>query len=230
MADGFNMASIADAGTAATDAVNTILVSTINLLPSLIAATVVFVVGWIVAALVSRALEKIFKIVKLEEFLEMHKLSDALGSVKISNVLTKIVKTYLILVFLSAAVSLVSLGQLSAYLYAVLLYAPMLIAAALTIVAAALAGEYVKTKLLELGKTNYVAFVARGSKFVIVLLGVITGMNTAGFDTSFVNNILLTAVQAILFGLGLAFGIAFGLGGQDEAQDVVKGVRKSMKI
>ncbi len=230
MADAWSMNSITDAGSVAANAVATVVMSMINVLPSLIAATVVFVVGWIIAVLISRIFEKILKMVKLEEFLEMHKLQDALGSVKLSNVLSKIVKIYVILVFLEVSAALVSLGQFSTYIYTVLIYAPVLIGAALVIVAAALTGEYVKTKLLELGKSSYLTFVARGAKFVIVLMGVITGLNTVGFDTSLVNSTILTIVQAMIFGLGLAFGIAFGLGGQDDAKDLIKKMRKNVKL
>ncbi len=230
MADGSGLTSLADMGSVAADAAAKLLASTIDMLPSLIAALLVFVLGWIIAIIISKIFGRILKLVKLEEFLRMHKLDDALGSVKLSDIFVKIVKIYVILVFLQTALSLVALGQLSAFLYMVILYVPVLIGAILVIVAAAVAGEYVKEKILELGKTNYGIFVARGAKFAIIVLGLITGLNTAGFDTSLLNSVLITIVQAVIFGLGLAFGIAFGLGGQDDAKDMVKKARKNLKV
>lgn len=225
-----NVTSIMDVPTIFANAANSVINSTIAILPNLIAAVVVFVLGWIVAVIAGKVVKKILELIKFENFLKMHKVEDTLGTVKISDVIAKIVKIYLVLVFLQVAASLVNLGQLSTYLYAVLLYVPIIIGALLLVIAAALIGEYVKEKILELGKTGYVAFLARGSKFVIVLVGILTGLNTAGFDTSLLNSILLTVVQALVFGLGLALGIAFGLGGQKDAGEIVSRIRKTVKV
>lgn len=230
MTDPLNITSLADAGAIATQALNTIITSTIAALPAILAAVIIFLLGWVIAIIVSKILEKILKFIKLEEFLEVHKLEDAFGSVKLSNIFVKVVKIYIILVFVQVSVSLLSLGELSKFLNALLLYAPVLIGAILVVVAAVLVGEYVKEKVLELGKTPYVVFFARASKFVLILIGVLTGLNTAGFDTSLLNNIIIDIIRAVVFGLSVAFGIAFGLGGQKDAQEIISKVRKHVKI
>lgn len=230
MAEPLNVTSLGDLGLVASQAGNQILTSTIEALPAIIAAVIVFLLGWIVAIILSKILEGILKLVKLEDFLEVHRLEDALGSVKLGEVFVKIVKIYVMLVFLQAALSLLSLGDLSKYLTALLLYVPVVIGALLVVIASALVGEYIKEKILELGKSQYVTFVARASKFVLILIGIITGLNTAGFDTTLLNSIIIDIVRAVVYGLALAVGIAFGLGGQKDAQDVVKTVRKNLKV
>lgn len=228
MAD--TVTALGDTSTVAMQALATLATSVIDMLPSAIAAALVFVLGWLVAVLVARLLRKILEMLKVEEFLKMHKLDDALGSIRLTGVVVQVTKIYVILVFLQVALSLVALGQLSGFIYSVLLYVPVLMGAVLLVVAAALAGEYVKEKVLEVGKSHNATLVARGAKFAIVLIGVLTGLDTAGFNTSLVNSVILTIIQAAVFGLGLAFGIAFGLGGQDEARDLVKRVRKNAKF
>lgn len=225
-----DVAYLADGGTMASQAAGVLVNSTIAALPSIMAAVLVFVLGWILAILLSKIVEGLFKVVKLEEFLKSHRLEDALGTVKIGDLFVKIVKIYVILVFLQVSVALISLGTLSIYIQSLLVYLPVLIGALLMVVVAALAGEYLKEKVLELGKTPYINFVARASKFFVILVGILTALDTAGFDTSLINTLLLTVVQAVIFGLGLAFGIAFGFGGQKDAQEVIGKVRKSVKV
>ncbi|MBU0586084.1 hypothetical protein KJ780_01080 [Candidatus Micrarchaeota archaeon] len=222
--------SFADFGSVGVAAVGSIATSIVDMLPSLIAAIIVFVLGWLVAVIVSRIFKHMLDVVKMEEFLESHRVHDALGSVKLTGVLVQVLKIYIILYFLQAALTIAALGSLGAYLYTVLLYVPVLIGAFVIFVGAALAGEYIKEKILELGKSGYLTFMARGSKFVIVLIGALTALDTAGFSTTLIDSLIVTVVQAVAVGMGLAFGIAFGLGGQDEAKGVIKNVRKTLKV
>ncbi|MFH0884538.1 MAG: hypothetical protein V1861_02410 [Candidatus Micrarchaeota archaeon] len=202
-----------------------------NLLPGLIAAIIVFVLGWVVAFIISRIFAGILRAIRLEGFLKQHKVDDALGTVKISDVLAKIVKYYVLLIFFQAAVSLVSLGTISAYLTMVLLYAPVLIAAILIVLIAVIFGEYLKEAVIDLDKkSSTVKFAARAVKLVVVYVGVTMGLATAGFNTTLITGIFLTVIQAAAFGIALAVGIAFGLGGQEDAKDVIKSTRKNLKV
>ena len=202
-----------------------------NLLPGLIAAVIVFVLGWVVAFIISRLFAGILKAVRLEGFLKQHKVDDALGTVKISDVLVKIVKYYVLLIFFQAAVSLVALGTISAYLATALFYAPVLIGAILIVLIAVIFGEYLKEAVIDLDKkSSTVKFAARAVKLVVIYVGLTMGLATAGFNTSLITGIFLTIIQAAAFGIALALGIAFGLGGQEDAKDVIKSTRKNLKV
>ncbi|MCI0503428.1 hypothetical protein L0Y65_01825 [Candidatus Micrarchaeota archaeon] len=202
-----------------------------KLLPGLIAAILVFVLGWIVSFIVSRIFARILKMIKLEEFLKTHKVEDALGSVRISDVLVKIVKYYVLLVFIQAAVSLMALGTITDYLTTVLLYIPVLIGAAVIVLVAVLFGEYLKEAIIDLNsKSAMVRLGARAAKLVMIYIGLTMGLATAGFNTTLITGVFLTIIQAAAFGLALALGIAFGLGGQDDAKEIIKSGRKNLKL
>ena len=94
-----DITTLADFSTVAGQALNTVVSNTIIALPIILAAVLVFVLGWILAILVSKIVEGLLKLVKLEDFLEVHKLEDALGSAKLSHIFVKVVKIYVILVF-----------------------------------------------------------------------------------------------------------------------------------
>jgi hypothetical protein len=202
-----------------------------KLLPGLIAAILVFVLGWVVSFIVSRIFARILKMIKLEEYLKTHKVEDALGSVKISDVLTKIVKYYVLLIFVQAAVSLMALGTITDYLTSVLLYVPVLIGSVLIVLVAVLFGEYLKEAIIDLSsKSAMVKLGARAAKLVMIYVGLTMGLATAGFNTTLITGIFLTVIQAGAFGLALALGIAFGLGGQDDAKEIIKSSRKNLKL
>jgi uncharacterized membrane protein len=212
-------------------AADNLVTNTAEVLPGFIAAIIVFLIGWIVAVIISRVIGGVLKAIKLEMFLKDHKVEDALGSVKISDVLVKIVKYYIILIFLQAAASLVTLGTVSAFLTAVLIYAPVLIAAVLVVLAAVILGEYIKESILELkSKSPMVQLFARATKWVVIYVGVTMALATAGFDTTLISNIFLIILQALVYGIALAVGIAFGLGGQKDAQELVGKSRKMLKF
>lgn len=202
-----------------------------TVLPGLLAAILVFVLGWIVAIIISRIFARILRVVGLENYLKSHRMDDALGTVKISDVLTKILKYYVILVFLQTAVSLIQLGTLSIFLTSVLLYAPALIAALLVILASVLIGEYVKEVVIDLDdKSSLVKFIARAAKVIIIYAGLTMGLSTAGFNTTLITNVFLIVLQAMVYGIALAAGLAFGLGGQKDAQDMIGRWRKHLKV
>ncbi|MFH1520828.1 MAG: hypothetical protein ABID61_04230 [Candidatus Micrarchaeota archaeon] len=202
-----------------------------GVLPGLIAALLVFILGWVVAIIISRIFARILRVVGLENYLKAHRMDDALGTVKISDVLTKILKYYIILVFLQTAVSLVQLGTLSIFLTSVLFYAPALIAAVLVILAAVLIGEYVKEVVIDFdAKSSLVRFVARAAKAVIIYAGLTMGLSTAGFNTTLITNVFLIVLQALVYGVALAAGLAFGFGGQKDAQDLIGKWRKHLKV
>jgi hypothetical protein len=204
--------------------------SAANLLPGLIAAVLVFVLGWVVSFIVSRIFAGILRAARLEEFLKRHKVEDALGTVKISDVLTKIVKYYVLLIFVQAAVSFVALGTITGYLAMVLLYVPVLIGAIMIVLVSIIFGEYLKEAVLELSKSPLVKLSARAVKLVVVYVGITMGLATAGFDTTLITGIFVTVLWAGAFGIALALGIAFGLGGQEDAKEIIKSGRKNLKL
>jgi hypothetical protein len=198
--------------------------------PNLIWALLVFLLGWVISILVSRIFAGFLKAIKLENALKTHKVEDALGTVKLSDVLTKIVKYYVLLIFVQAAVSYLPLSTITLYLSDLLVYVPVLIGSALIVLISVILGEYLKEMVIELSKSPLVRLAARGVKLVVVYIGLTMGLATAGFNTVLITGIFMTVLQALAFGVALAVGIAFGLGGQEDAREIVKSSRKQFKL
>jgi uncharacterized membrane protein len=209
--------------------VNQTVFNFVNMLPNLLAAVILVIVGWFVGGLFAKIVNKLFEWVKLEEFLKAHRVEDALGGVKVSKVLTQLVKYYVILIFLQAAVQLISLGALTVFLGSLIAFAPLVIAAAVIMLVAALAGELVKEKVLEVyDKESYMQMLASGSKYLILFFGLMMALDTIGFRTSLLENAFLAVLQSIGIAFALAVGLAFGLGGQDLAKEEMKDWKKKL--
>ncbi|MBN1170446.1 hypothetical protein JXA56_05445 [Candidatus Micrarchaeota archaeon] len=212
-------------------AVENTVTSAANIFPGLIAAIIIFIIGWIVAVVISGIFSRLLRFLRLEDYLKSHKVDNALGKVMLSNVLTKLLKYYIILIFLQEAVSFLALGTISLFLAGFLFYAPALIAAIVLVLVAILLGEYVKQIILELrNKSTMVQLIARATKFVIIFVGITMAMGTANIDTTLLNGMFIVMLQAVTFGIALAVGIAFGLGGQKDAQQMIGEWRKHLKV
>lgn len=212
-------------------AVQNVTVSSIELIPQIIATVLVLVLGWVVAFILSRLFASLLRTIRLEDFLKTHKVEDALGSVKISDVLVKIVKYYVLLIFIQAAVSYVAPQAVVDFMGRALLELPLIISAIIIVLIAVIFGEYLKEAVTELDKKSAtVKLSARAVKLVVIYIGLTMGLETVHISTTILTGIFLTLVQAAAFGIALALGIAFGLGGQDDAKDVIKSARKNLKV
>jgi len=226
------MASLNDViGQAWIEGISKLITSTITFLPNLIGAVLILLVGWVVGKIAAKIIERVLQLIKFEEVMKQHKMEDSLGTVKLSLVFEKTIQFYLVFIFLQQAVSVLGLASLTEFLMTLVNYAPVAIGSFLLFVISAMIGEFIKERIIELQpKSNLVTVSARGTKAVIVFFGIMVGLGTMGFDTSVVNQTFLSVVQAIMYGLALAFGLAFGLGGQDDAKDVIKKVRDKFKL
>lgn len=226
-----NGLSIADLQNAVSATMPTILNDVIYFAVGLVEALLIFLFGWVVAVLVSRFFGGILKTIKFEQFLKEQKVHEALGTVVISNVLTKILYYYIVVIFLQQAFLFISLGTVATFFTSLLAYLPVLIGAVLLIVAAAIIGEFVKMRIIAIGaKSTTMHFLGRATKALIIFMGIMSGLETAGFKTTLIQQTFVVLAAAIAFGFALAFGIAFGLGSQEDARDWMKTMRKQFKV
>jgi len=211
--------------------VQNITIDLIKFIPRFLVAILIFVAGWIIASVFSWIVEKVLQYVGLEKFLKTHKLEDSLGRVKVSNLLVKLSKYYIMLIFLQASVAMLDLGTITQFMGSVLLYAPVVIGALLIVAAAAVLGELLREKIIEIEqKSKSVRWFGDATKAIVVFLGIMVGLTTVGFNTTIITNSFLAILQGVVYGIALAFGIAFGLGGQDDAKDFVKKLRKQTGV
>ena len=206
-------------------ALATLLDSAVKVLPGIVAAIIVVVLGYLIAALVAwvveRLLERTGVDVKLQKVCKM----EMMGRVQCSGIVGVIIKWYIFIAFLGAAAELINLGSLQDFLGTVVQWLPNLIVAVILVLLALLLADYVDRKVQDtkikgadlVGKVLYVA--------ILVLVGVIA-LNQIGIDVSLLQNLILLVVGAAAVGTALALGISLGLGMKDDAKKFVKDLRR----
>ena len=200
--------------------------------PQLVLAIVIFLIGWIIALALEQVIARVLKMAKLNEGLERAGVNDVFKKAEVpldgSKFVAALVRWFLVLVFLFAAADMLGLSALTAFLEQVLLYIPNIIVAALILLVAGVASDWLDrlvggaVKASGFGYGKLAGGVARWSVFVF---GAIAALQQLGIATQ----ILQTFITGVIAMIALAGGVAFGLGGKDAAAEVLNKFRERME-
>lgn len=217
---------VQDVGDSVIQAVRESLVAAANFLPSLVAAIVIFIVGVIVAAIVRRALLKVLETVRFEGALSNTGIPQALkkaeSSLTISSLLGELVRWFIILIFLIPAVDQLGLGAVNEVLRSLLLYIPNVVVAVIIVaigsIFAKIGRDFVTATATGVGAdlSNMIGEVAR---WAIIIFSLLAALNQLGVATDLIR-IIFTGFVAMI---AIAGGLAFGLGGRETAEKLLKG-------
>ena len=205
----------------------------INFLPELIVALVIFIVGWIIAALLGRAVDQIVKAIKLDSALRSAGLEATLAragfSLNSGRFLGELVKWFILVVFLVASLDVLGLTQVTQFLrQVVLLYLPQVIVAVLILLVAVVLADAMKKLVTASAKAANIksaAFLGAITKWAIWVFAALAALFQLGIAAAF----LQTLFTGIVVALSLAFGLAFGLGGQQAAARYLEHLRGEIK-
>lgn len=202
-----------------------------DFLPALIGALLVFLAGWIIAVAVGRLTQKLVQAIKVDKVAEKMGYSGKLeGSnlhFSISSLLGGLVKWFLILVSLLAAANILQLNEVSVFLNSILLYIPNIIVAVIILSVVLLVGNFVydvvkgSTRAAGIISASLLAVI---SKWAIIIFGIFAALIQLGVASSLVSTIFIGIVAM----LALAGGLAFGLGGREEASLILRKLREEI--
>jgi len=209
---------------------NLVFWDAVRFAPNVLIAIILILIGFFVSGLVGKVISKILEYLKVEKIMKKYKVEGALGGSEICPILATAAKWYVMLLFLTAAVEYLNISSISWIAVSALMFAPVLIGVGLLVIVAAIIGEWVREAILGMHKFYLQRTIAEVLKWFIVLMAVMVSLETIGFHMSFVRDAFNILLQGAVYGIAIAFGLAFGLGGQKEAQDIIKHVRKLVKI
>lgn len=200
--------------------------------PNIIVSVVIFVVGWVVGVVLGKWVGQLIHSLKVDK---------ALASLGIDDIVSRagfrldsgafvgaLIRWFVILVFLVAALDVLGLSQVNIFLQQVVLgYLPNVIVAALILLVAGVLAEPVQkvvtgsAKAADIGSAELFGGVARWAIWIFAL---ITALNQLGIAGPFLQT-LFTGVVAML---ALAGGLAFGLGGKEAASRYIEKLRSDI--
>lgn len=207
-------------------------VGVINFVPNLVIALVILVLGWLIGALLGRAVSQVLRSLKVDEALRHAGLENFLrrGGVALDSgaFLGALVKWFVVVVFLVAALDVLGLSQVNLFLQEVVLgYLPRVIAAALVLLVGGVVGDVAGRVVLTAAKTagaHSAHFAAAIAKWAIWIFAILVALSQLGIATAFSQTLFTGMVIAI----SLALGLSFGLGGQEAASRYIERLRGEM--
>jgi len=204
----------------------------VQFLPAILAAVVIFIIGWIVGMVAYRVVDQVVKILRIDDALRAAGLNEmareAGFTLNPGAFLGTLVQWFVVIVFLVAALDVLGLTQVTIFLQqVVLLYLPQVFVAVLILILAAIVAEAVKNVVSSSARAagahsgNLAGSVA---KWAIWITAVMAVLNQLGVATEFVQTLFTGLVVAV----SLAFGLAFGLGGKEAATRTIEKVRSEI--
>ncbi len=197
---------------------------------SIIVAAIALVVGVLVSDFLGKLAAKIMDYFNVEKIFKKYKVEDALGGTQITHLFALFVQWFVMLFFLQYALLALNFGAVSLFLTQLLLYVPAVFGVVLLVIVAAILGEWVREAIIGVHKFYLQQTIATASKWIIVASAVMVGLDTMGFHLQFVYLVINTVLQGLVYGVALAVGLAFGLGGQKDAADMIKKARKKFSV
>lgn len=211
-------------GTAVQDSIAGALTPMAAAVPKLIAFLIILIIGWALAAAVSAAIVALLKRARFNDMAHRSGLAgvvsssgfdiDAIGFVALAA------KWFVRLIALVVAFDALGLPAVSETLRQLVLWLPNLIVALVVLVIGGLAANFLSglvrasTVNAELQNPDLLAALSRGAVWAFAI---VVAVNQLGIASELVTT-LFTAVVA---GLALALGLAFGLGGRDTAGEII---------
>lgn len=201
-------------------------------IPKFIVALVIFIVGWVIAVALGKLVAQILRAFKVDRALQAIGTEDVLskGGFKLDTgaFIGALVRWFFIIVFLVAAVDVLGLTQVNAFLRdVVLVYLPNVIVAALILVAAAFIAETMRRIVVGSAKAAGVPsseFMGGVVKWAIWIFAILAALYQLGIAGVFAQTIFTGFVSM----LAIAGGLAFGLGGKSAAERSIERLRKDI--
>ena len=223
---------ITDSFDVVTTSFETLWLDFFSAVPSILAAILVFVVGWIIAVAVGKIISSVVANLKLDEGLEKIGFREGLERAGLhldsAAFLGGLFRWTFVVVSLLAAANILALEGVTAFLQEVLLYVPNLIVAVVMVIAATLLSRFFEKLVhasMETAKLGGGEALGSITKWAILVFGYLAAVQQLGVAEDIINIVVMGVVAMIALGGGIAFGIA----GKDFAAGVLKRMEKNIE-
>jgi hypothetical protein len=204
-----------------TEAVLVSLTGFLLLLPAILGAIILLVVGWFLSSLVARVIATLLKRIGFETMAQRTGVTGFITmtgarDTSASTIIAELVKWLIRLIFIEMAAEALHISAVTTLINSIVLFIPSLIVALIVIMVgfliASFVGNLVRGGAAEMGFRNP-NLLAGAARAAIIVLAVLMALSQIGIAPTLVNALFIAFVAAI----ALALGLAFGLGGREVA-------------
>lgn len=204
----------------------------VTFIPTLIVAIAIFVIGWLVGAALGRVVAQVISSLKVDAALRSAGVEAPLrrAGIELSagKFLGALVKWFFVVVFLVASFDVLGLTEVNRFLADVVLgYLPQVIVAVLILLVAAVIADVMQkvvTSAARAASMRSANFLGSVTRYAIWLFAILVALDHLRVATAFVQTLFTGIVVAV----SLALGLAFGLGGQQEAARYLTKMREEI--
>jgi len=194
---------------------------TFNFIPNLVAGTILLVIGLVLGKVIGRVVYELLDRVRLDFYItESHK-----PVVSVEGLFAAITRWWIYLGFITAAVGVLQISELTQWSRTILGFIPNIIGAALVMVVGYVLAEYIRGHIGAPGKL-YAILTGKVLFFFVLYVSIALALPILGISATLVNSVLLVIIGSV--GLGVA--IALGLGLRDAVSDISRRWVKKVKV
>jgi hypothetical protein len=196
-----------------------------SFVPTLVIAIIIFAIGWVLAALIEKLVEGLFKTFKVDAALKSAGFEEVVerSGYKLNSgrFIGSLVKWFVIVVFLIASFDILGLSQVNSFLKDVVLsYLPQVIIAVLVLMVAVMIADAVEKIVVASARAAHVkssSLLGAIAKWAIWIFAILTAL----FHLGIAPGLIQTLFMGIVVAFAIATGLAFGLGGKDAATKIL---------
>lgn len=198
-------------------------------IPGLVAAFLLLLAGMFTARALRTIIESLLFKAHLDEHTSKVGINEVLARLGLgkspSYGISFLIYWFVLFIFIVSAANAVNMTAVSDMLEHFMLFFPRMIAAILILFGGLLFARFISEVVASASSANNIrggASLARALYAGVLISASITALEQLGLQMGF----LISAIQIIMASAGLAFAIAFGLGGKDVAAELIRGTMK----
>jgi hypothetical protein len=193
-------------------------------IPKFLIALIIFVVGWIIAVALGKLVSQVVRTLKVDKLLQAVGLENTMSKAGMrldsGSFIGGLVRWFFIIVFLVAAIDVLGLSQVNAFLKdVVLLYLPNVIVAALIFVMKRIVVG--SAKAADVPSASLLGGVVKWAIWIFAILAALYQLGIAGVFSQ-------TIFTGFVAMLAIAGGLAFGLGGKEAAARYIEKLKEDI--
>lgn len=202
-----------------------------SVLPGVISAIIVILVGYFIAVTLKRVVTGLANKLKVNSLVSKtsidEHLEDAGVKMNLAEFLGNVAKWIILIISLLVVVNIFDLDAIEGFIEKILGIFWKLIIALVVFGIAVYVARFTNSiavaiaKYIKVKNTDLVATITSG---VIYLTALLTILEI--FEVNVIMDLITTIIQAAVYGIVIALGLAFGLGGQERAKEVIEKMKK----
>ena len=204
-------------------ALGSIWLATLEVLPGLLTAILLLIVGFVLGKLIGRGIKELLIKANVDKHIAIKQ-----EHLRLSNLFSVIIKWLIYLLFIqqaSLALGIIAVADAFGMLVSFL---PSMLEAIIVVVFGYVIAKYVEETVRE-SKLAYTGIMSKVFSFFIVYVAISIALPLVGLSDKLVTNILLIIVGSAGLGFALAFGLGMKHFFEDLGSDLGSHVKKTLK-